>query len=273
MRIYVIANQKGGVGKSTIACHLSWHLKERGDRVLHIDLDPQNNSGATLKTHAASGVKQVENAAPVEVSAITSSMLFEWPPVEVSPHQSGLTVVPADKKLLDLERADMSTINSFCDSLELQGERVDAAGQPIFTTCVIDTGPTAGLKLSAALIAATDVVSPIELEGYSIQGIQDLLRTILGIKSRFNEKLNFIGLLANRFNAVNPLQRQALEDLLSKFPQHMIPTKIPTRTAISDAIAQGLPVWAIKGGRDPGREMKQAMELLIERGSKAGSQA
>jgi chromosome partitioning protein len=95
------------------------------------------------------------------------------------------------------------------------------------------------------------------------------LKTVLGVKSRWNKELNFIGLLANRFNAVNQLQRQALEDLLNKFPQYMIPTKIPTRTAISEAIAQGQPVWAIKGGREIGREMKQALDMLLERGSKA----
>jgi chromosome partitioning protein len=196
-------------------------------------------------------------------------MLFDEQPVEIHAHQSGLTVVPADAKLSELERAELTTINWFRDSMDLQSARVDFAGEPVFTTCVIDTGPTAGLKLSAALIAATDVVSPIELEGYSIQGIEALLKTVLGIKSRWNKELNFVGLLANRFNAVNPLQKQALEDLLSKFPQHMIPTKIPTRTAISDAIAQGQPVWAVKGGRDVGREMKQALDMLLERGSKA----
>ena len=243
MKIFVIANQKGGVGKSTIACHLSWFLADRGDRVAHIDLDQQKNSTKTLRAFST-GTK--------------SSQLFALPAPVVVANESGITLVEADEGLLEIERQPNQVIGNFKRAV-LQMQNFDAV--------VMDTAPTAGVKQSAALITATDVFSPIELEQYSVDGLVDLIKTILGIKSRFNPDLNFIGLLPNRFNAVNPSQRAALDALLSRYPQYMVPAKIPTRSAISEAIGAGVPVWALpkSNAREAGKELRAVLELIVAR--------
>lgn len=247
MKTYTIANQKGGVGKSTIACHLSWYLRDAGKQVLHIDLDPQGNSSETLKACATPG---------------TVSGLFAPNAPAIEPVAGGLTLLAADAGLLEIEKAANSVIKNFCDNLEALEGRFDAI--------VIDTAPTAGVKMSAALIAATDVLAPIELESYSILGFQNLIKTIIGIKQRFNPSLNFIGALPNRFNAVNPAQKAALEELLAKYPQFIVPGRIPTRTAISEAIAEGIPVWKSpkSSARDAGKEFKAVLELVVSRSTK-----
>lgn len=247
MKTYTIANQKGGVGKSTIACHLSWYLRDAGKKVLHIDLDPQGNSSETLKAC---------------VSAGAVSRFFEPNAPAIVPVAGGLTLLPADVGLLEIERAATSVIRNFCDNIEAQ--------EGVFDAIVIDTAPTAGVKMSAALIAATDVLAPIELESYSILGFQNLIKTIIGIKQKFNPSLTFIGALPNRFNAVNPAQKAALEELLANYPQFIVPGRIPTRTAISEAIAEGIPVWKStkSSAREAGKEFKAVLELVVSRSSK-----
>lgn len=247
MKIFTIANQKGGVGKSTIACHLSWFLRDAGKRVLHIDLDPQGNSSETLQACTTPG---------------KVSRLFDADAPAIVPVDGGLTLLAADPGLLEIEKAPNSVIKHFCANIDAQAETYDVI--------VIDTAPTAGLKMSAALIAATDVLAPIELESYSISGFRSLIKTVIGIKQQFNPGLNFIGALPNRFNAVNPTQKAALEELLANYPQFMVPGKVPTRTAISEAIAEGIPVWksSKSSAREAGRELKAVLETIMARSTK-----
>lgn len=239
-----ITNQKGGVGKTVIACHLSFYLQELGLRVLHIDLDPQGNSSKTLAQYA---------------SGITSSQLFADDPITITKNDDGITLISADPGLTRVERAEPAVIQHLIDHLN----NLDKT----FDVCVIDTAPTDGLRMKAALIVATHVLAPFELEGYSIDGIVGLIRTILGIRQRQNPDLMFLGLLANRYNPQSPNQKANLEDLLSKYPQFMFPQKITTRTSIAESIAAGLPVWKWKktSAREAGVEMRRALATIVEK--------
>lgn len=188
MNIITVTNQKGGVGKSTIAVHLAMALQERGDRVLFVELDPQGNASKTLEK--AGGV-----------AALQASQLFEEQQLTITPNE-GITLINADAKMADIERAPLTVMSTFKDHL--------AALASQFDHCVIDTPPTLGLRMSAALIVANHVLSPIELEEYSIDGITKMLQTIFGVKLKWNPDLNFLGMLPNRFNSRSEDQKKTL---------------------------------------------------------------
>jgi len=244
MKTFVIANQKGGVGKTAIACHLTFFLQEKGLRVLHIDLDPQANSTKTLGAFKCGAI---------------ASNLFNPEPVEVTPSEDGITLIEADAGLIAVERAENKVIATFRSQLRSYDAQFDY--------CVIDTAPTLGLRMTAALIAGDFVVSPIELEGYSLDGITNMIKTFQGVKQKYNPKLKFLGMLPNRFNAVSHSQKSALQDLLTKYPAYMVPAKVPTRSAISEALNQGVPVWRLdkSAARDAGKEFKAVLEIIIKK--------
>jgi len=245
MKTIIVTNQKGGVGKTAIACHLSFYLQELGLKVLHIDLDPQGNSSKTLDTFR---------------SSVTASQLFIEGTPELLPNESGLTLIASDgNELTKVERAPTGVIQYFVDNLESISSE--------YQVCVIDTAPTDGLRMKAALIAGTHAIAPFELEGYSIDGIKGLLTTVLGVKRDFNEGLVFLGFLANRFNAQNVTQKENLHELLKLYPQFMFSGKISTRSSIGEALSQGVPVWKIKktSARDAATEVRLAMSTIVEK--------
>lgn len=244
MKTFVIANQKGGVGKTAIACHLTFYLHERDAKVLHIDLDPQANGSKTLSAYK---------------SGITASQLFNTAAFEIGPSKSGITLIEADTGLIQIERAENKVIATFRTQLGTLA--------PQFDYCVIDTAPTFGLRMTAALIAGNYVIAPIELEGYSIDGITSMIKAFQGIKQKYNPGLKFLGMLPNRYNAVSPAQKTALKELIPKYASYLIPAKIPLRSAISEALNQGIPVWHLNKStaREAGKEFKAVLDLVLQR--------
>ena len=121
--------------------------------------------------------------------------------------------------------------------------------------------------MTAALIVADYVLCPVELEEYSIDGVISMMKTIVGVRHRHNPRLKFLGLLANRFNPHSVRQREALQALFVSYGQHVIPAKISTRSAIPEALAQGVPVWKLSktSAREAAAEVQQAFALIGER--------
>ena len=146
MKTIVINNQKGGVGKTTLAVHLAWHLAETGGRVLLIDADAQGNATDTMKRHRGD---------------VTAAELFRPGRVPVAGGADGITLAASDSSLTDVDRGDAAGIQQFRDNLRSVSDSFDV--------CVIDTPPSLGLRSVAALVAATHVLSPIYLEDYSVR--------------------------------------------------------------------------------------------------------
>lgn len=245
MKTIVIANQKGGVGKSTLTALLGWWLQDKQHaRVAVLDLDNQQNSSRTLKAYAC---------------GILSTNFFEAEPIVLPPAGDGLVLFAAEPALADLERSNPEILRSFRRQI---GQL--ATG---FDYCVIDTPPTLGLRMSAALIAADYVVCPIELEEYSIDGLAAMLKTIFGIRQKYNPQLKFLGILANRYNPHSARQKAALQQLMTHYSEFMIPTKISTRSAIPEALMAGVPVWRLAktSAREASAEVFKAFTLLRER--------
>jgi chromosome partitioning protein len=245
LKTLVVANQKGGVGKTTLVVHLAHFAAELGNRVLVVDLDSQQNASTSLAKYQT-GIKAHQLfAAP----AIT------WP----AAGEEKIALIEGSNALVDIDAAGAPVINTFIEHMSAIPDRFDL--------CLIDTPPGPGLRTSAALIFADHAVSPIDLDQYSIDGIASLMQTVTGITQRYNKKLKFAGMLPSRVNTHAPAQKQGLSELLKHYPDRVIPAVISLRSSVGEAAAERMPVWAMNktAAREAGREMKAALSAIVER--------
>lgn len=254
MKTLVIANQKGGVGKSTVAVHLAWLALELDRPVLLVDLDGQANATRTFTR---------ENTA----SALPASALFTREPGVIDalpfPVSDRLSLIPADIGINDVEGLRLDSIKRPAVHLAALGATMDPN-----TLCIIDTPPTLGRRLLAALIAADAVVSPLGLNGYSLQGITDLQGTINMMRKKFNPRLKNIGLLPNMVNQRSTTHVRMLDDLSRALGDSLLPFTIGTRVAIADAIDRGKPVWESRTGQSTrlaGQELRGVCTEILGR--------
>lgn len=220
----VTANQKGGVGKTSTVVHLAFDFLERGLRVAVIDLDTQGNASYTLRGYR---------------SGITASQMFEAGASITVPADAPLiALIESDAKLADLEKRDSG------EAWAAFRTNLDALAST-FDVVLVDTAPSLGVAMTAALAAADFVLSPIELEVYSIQGIKKMM-AVIGNMRRVNEGLQFLGMMPSKVDGRNPRHQRHLDELQRAYPQLMIPATIGLRSSIADALAAGVPVWKIQ---------------------------
>ena len=250
MKTLVLANQKGGVGKTAVGCQLAYYFAQLGRRTLYLELDHQQNSA-----HA------IIRSGKAALAHCTASQLLqgELVPLPAAP----FVLVPGDDGLGALERQP-ERHNSYVNAL--QQFLLDVAQQ--FDVCVIDTNPNPDIRYAAALITADFLLSPVQLNQEAIDGIAALLgHARYGyrkIKQLLNPKLELIGILPNLVEPTQ-FQRDNLAQLVASFHSLLIPLTqqatggyayIPTRTAIAEAQAAGVPLWQLRhaaGGRaEPG---------------------
>ncbi|SEP43345.1 ParA family protein [Nitrosovibrio sp. Nv6] len=246
MKTLTVANQKGGVGKTTIALHLTHMAKEQGKRVLLVELDPQSNASncfiETTGTH------------------LVASDLFTEDTVNKKPETTcGIGLIRPDRGLYGIESRGLATQSLPATHLRQLAEDYDF--------CVIDTPPTLGAIQLAALVAGDYVIAPSHLEKFSLEGFSSLTATIRQVRDKgLNRKLKFLGFLANRVKNTSKQQREALLELKETMGQALIPFVIYDRVAISDAAALGNPVWhkpQSESHRRAAREMSAACEHIL----------
>lgn len=246
--VVVFGNQKGGVGKSTLSVlYALWLADVQHQSVCFIDLDTQGNASRTLQAFGTD----------VRSADLFNDSSLGVTPTRAAGAQRSVALIAATKKLTDIELAKPeAVVPAFRKSVAQLAQQFDAV--------VIDTPPALGLRMSAALIAATRVVCPIELEEYSIDGVTDMLKTIFGIRQRYNPKLELAGIVLNRFNPHSVRQKAAVKQLVSNYPDFVVPARISTRSAIPEALAEGKPVWdlAKSSAREASAEVKEAFAAL-----------
>ena len=252
MKTLVVANQKGGVGKSTVAVHLAWLALEQGRKVLLVDLDGQANASRTFAS---------------EFTGLPASALFTTDPgsADAAPQalSASFALISADMGINDVEGLRLDSIRRPAAHLASLAATMDPD-----TLCIIDTPPTLGRRLLAALIAADAVVSPLGLNGYSLQGIMDLQSTINTVRRKFNPRLQNIGLLPNMVNSRSATHTKMLHDLQRALGDKLLPFTINTRVAISDSIDRGKPVWQARTGQSTrlaGQEMRSVCTEVLAR--------
>ncbi len=227
-RVFVIANQKGGVGKTTTAVNLAAGLANGGLRVLVIDLDPQGNASTALGIDHNAGVPG------------TYEVLIDGEPidqhVQQSPEADNLWVLPAT---IDLAGAEIGLVDipgresrllRALDRL-LQRHRVDY----IF----IDCPPSLGLLTLNALVAAEELLVPIQCEYYALEGVSQLLRTIDLVKGSMNDRLRLSTIVLTMYDARTRLSAQVAHEVRTHFGAETLRTAIPRSVRVSEAPSYG----------------------------------
>lgn len=245
MKTLVIANQKGGVGKTALVVSLAWDFAERNKKVVVVDLDVQGNCSFTLSSQNQGGK--------------TSDMLLGNTYSVPNPIH-GVTLLRGDTKLQNVEGQDAGKVAA---RLRKGIGDLEKAG---FEICLIDSPAAFGVRFMAGLVAADFVLAPIELEAYSMQGIKQLVATF-GNARRINPKLKFLGMLANKVDARNPRHRENMEQLRKAYPELLLPVKIGLRGSIAESLVKGKPIWENKktAARIAAKEMRGVAELVYAR--------
>lgn len=251
MKTLVVAQQKGGVGKTSCLVHLAFDFFERGLRVAVIDLDTQGNASFTLKEFQSGySASQMFDKSGSHLREFFGRL--EDPPT--------MKLIESDASLADMEKRSLS------DAAAAFRENIKALEDSGFDVVLIDTAPALGVSLAAALNAADFVMSPIELEAYSIQGIKKMVATILNIR-KHNPKLHFLGMVPSKVDARNPRHVRHLGELKNAYPQFIVPTGIGLRSSIADALASGIPVWKNKktAARLAAKEVRALAEYVHDK--------
>jgi chromosome partitioning protein len=258
MKKLALANQKGGVGKSTVDTQLAYYYHLiLNKRVIVIDLDHQGNTS-----------KAIRNSGLAVVSKITASQILKFKVNINDLEDAPFLLIPADDELRNLEKKE-SEHNNYVNNLYSFMQAIDKK----FDVGIFDTNPNPDIRQLSALIVSDFVLSPVQLNQEAIDGIGDLLnheRTgIRKIKATINKNLEFIGILPNIVEPT-PFQKDNFKDLAKAYAKLLIPLKgggfaaIKKSTAIAEAQAAAKPVWKLgkTSARTSWLEMKPVFEKI-----------
>ncbi len=248
-KVIAIANQKGGVGKTTTAINLAASLAVNDIRVLLIDSDPQGNSTTGLGVHKDQG------------RPTTYDLLLTGTPVEqiaVPTALDGLDIVPADKNLVG---ANLELVNNPDRELRLRTKLT--AIRERYQYVLIDCPPALDLLTLNALLAADSVLVPIQCEFFALEGVSELMDTIDRVRDTFQHPIKIEGILLTMFDDRTNLTRQVAQDLNEFFAGDVFKTIIPRSVRLAEAPSFGKPI-VLYDVRSRGAEayIKLAKEIL-----------
>jgi chromosome partitioning protein len=256
-RILAIANQKGGVGKTTTSVNLSACLAELGQRVLMIDLDPQGNA-----TTGCGIVKR--EALPTVYQILIGDSTFEAARLKT---EFGFDILPSNRELagaevelIDLDQREFR----LRDILRTVGDQYDFV--------IIDCPPALNLLTVNGLVAAQSVMIPMQCEYYALEGLTDLVTTLRKVRANLNPVLQIEGLLRTMFDPRSTLTQQVSGELESHFGEKVYRSIIPRNVRLAEAPSFGKPVIAFdRGSRGAVAYLALAKELLERRDSPGGA--
>ncbi|WP_407659478.1 ParA family protein [Lipingzhangella rawalii] len=259
-RVISVANQKGGVGKTTTTVNLAASLAMHGNRVLVVDLDPQGNASTALGADRSSGDRSVYHCL-VEGDSLTNLAL----PVEGI---EGLWCVPAT---IDLAGAEIELVSLVAREARLKRAFAEYDYSQL-DYILIDCPPSLGLLTVNAMVAADEVMIPIQCEYYALEGLGQLLRNVELVRSHLNTTLQISTILLTMYDGRTRLASQVAEEVRGHFGELVLNTVVPRSVRVSEAPSYGQSVMTY----DPGSSgamayLDAARELAFRAETLAGS--
>ena len=260
-RVLTVANQKGGVGKTTTTVNIAAALAQAGSTVLVIDLDPQGNASTALGVEHHAEVPSVYDVL-VEGRAIAEV-------VQPCPDVPGLTCVPAT---IDLAGAEIELVSLVARETRLQKavsayveERVTSGDQLDYV--LIDCPPSLGLLTVNAFVAASEVFIPIQCEYYALEGLSQLLKNIELIRNHLNPRLHVSTILLTMYDGRTRLSAQVADEVREHFPDQTLRASVPRSVRISEAPSHGQTVMTYDPNSSGALSYLEAAVEVAERGA------
>lgn len=250
-KIIAVANQKGGVGKTTTSVNLSAAFAEMGKKVLLIDCDPQGN--------ATSGLGIEKDG--LELS-IYDALINDTPMEEIIIQtQFGLDVVPS---VMDLAGAEVELVN--LEDKQYRLKKTVELVKKKYDYILIDCPPSLGHVTLNALTAADSVLLPLQCEFYALEGLSQLLSTVQLVQEQLNEKLRIEGLVLTMYDSRTNLAEQVVEEVKTHFPDMVYATKIPRNVRLSEAPSFGKPIFAYASSSKGAQAYMSLAEEVVANG-------
>jgi chromosome partitioning protein len=223
-----IANQKGGVGKTTTAINLATAMSAMGWRVLLLDLDPQGNASTGLGVSHAERVRSTYDVLMGESDLVEAAIVTRIPRLDIVAAVADLS--GAEIELVDIaHRTERLTL------------ALDAAPSGRWDVCIVDCPPSLGLLTINALVAAHSLLVPLQCEFFALEGLSQLLQTFERIRAKFNPNLSILGVALTMYDRRNRLTDQVADDVRACLGTTVFETVIPRNVRLSEAPSHGLP--------------------------------
>ncbi len=260
-RVLTVANQKGGVGKTTSTVNLAAGLALHGLRTLVVDLDPQGNASTALGIEHRSGTPSVYELLLGDISVTDA--------VSMSPQSSNLMCIPAT---IDLAGSEIELVTMVARESRLKEALSGAALDELGVDYVfIDCPPSLGLLTVNALVAAPEVLIPIQCEYYALEGLGQLLSNIELVQAHLNPNLNVSTILLTMYDGRTKLADQVTADVREHFKHQVLSTVIPRSVKISEAPGFGQTVLVYDPGSRGSMSYLDAAREIAQRGREEGS--
>jgi ATPases involved in chromosome partitioning len=227
-KIIAIANQKGGVGKTTTAVNLSAAMGERGKKTLLVDIDPQGNSSSGVGVDRRKLKNTVYEVLVGDVKAQDIIIHTEFANLDLIP--SSMDLAAAEIELAGLDHREAILKNALIPLREN------------YDFLFIDCPPSLGMITTNALCVADTLLVPIQCEYYALEGLSQLMNSVRRVKRQYNEQLDIEGVLLTMYDGRLNLTQQVVEEVKKYFPRKVFSTVIPRAVRLSEAPSFGKPI-------------------------------